>query len=124
VCCWDRFHCCPHGTTCDIITLTCNSNTTSVPMSDIISDSDKEEPRQQEEVKEEVGKYIRVPCDAHTSCPEHTTCCLIVKTNKWGCCPLPNVSVTYITSGSSSSCQGLFLENHRLDVHYTLLNIF
>ncbi|KAG1967864.1 progranulin [Pimephales promelas] len=90
VCCWDRFHCCPHGTTCDIITLTCNSNTTSVPMSDIISDSDKEEPRQQEEVKEEVGKYIRVPCDAHTSCPEHTTCCLIVKTNKWGCCPLPN----------------------------------
>ncbi|XP_056100164.1 granulin a isoform X2 [Rhinichthys klamathensis goyatoka] len=90
VCCRDRFHCCPHGTTCDIVTLTCNSNTTSVPMSDIIPDSDKEEQRQHEEVKEEVGKYIRVPCDAQTSCPEHTTCCLIVKTNKWGCCPLPN----------------------------------
>ncbi|XDV13223.1 hypothetical protein PO909_001678 [Leuciscus waleckii] len=90
VCCWDRFHCCPHGTTCDNVTLTCNSNTTSVPMSDIIPASDKEEQRPHKEVKEELGKYIRVPCDAHTSCPDHTTCCLIVKTNKWGCCPLPN----------------------------------
>ncbi|XP_048059689.1 granulin a isoform X6 [Megalobrama amblycephala] len=90
VCCRDRFHCCPHGTTCNLVTLTCNGNATSVPMSVIISASDKEEQRQHKEVKEEVGKYIRVPCDAHTSCPDYTTCCLIAKTNKWGCCPLPN----------------------------------
>ncbi|XP_051745655.1 granulin a isoform X15 [Ctenopharyngodon idella] len=90
VCCRDRFHCCPHGTTCNLVTLTCNGNTTSVPMSVINSSSDKEEQRQHKKVKEEVGKYIRVPCDAHTSCPDHTTCCLIAKTNKWGCCPLPN----------------------------------
>ncbi|XP_067238020.1 granulin a isoform X2 [Chanodichthys erythropterus] len=89
VCCRDKFHCCPHGTTCNLVTLTCNGNTTSVPMSVIISASDKEEQRQHKEVKEDVGKYIRVPCDAHTSCPDYTTCCLIAKTNKWGCCPLP-----------------------------------
>ncbi|XP_042581187.1 progranulin-like isoform X1 [Cyprinus carpio] len=91
VCCKDRFHCCPHGTICDFVTLTCNSNTTSVPMSDIIPPSTKEEPKQHEEVKERVGKYnSRVLCDAQMSCPDHTTCCLIAQTNKWGCCPLPN----------------------------------
>ncbi|XP_050962186.1 granulin a isoform X1 [Labeo rohita] len=91
VCCKDKFHCCPHGTICDFVKLTCNSNTTSVPMSDIIQPSAKEEQRQHGEVKERVGKYnSRVPCDAKTSCPDHTTCCLIAKTNKWGCCPLPN----------------------------------
>uniref|UniRef100_A0A8C1VAI6 Granulin a n=1 Tax=Cyprinus carpio TaxID=7962 RepID=A0A8C1VAI6_CYPCA len=97
VCCKDRFHCCPHGTICDFVTLTCNSNTTSVPMSDIIPPSAKEEPKQHEEVKERVGKYnSRVLCDAQMSCPDHTTCCLIAQTNKWGCCPLPNVSVTHL----------------------------
>uniref|UniRef100_A0A673HB86 Granulins-like n=1 Tax=Sinocyclocheilus rhinocerous TaxID=307959 RepID=A0A673HB86_9TELE len=74
VCCKDQFHCCPHGTTCDFVTLTCTSNTTS-----------------HREVKDRVGKYnSRVPCDSQTSCPDHTTCCLVAKTNKWGCCPLPN----------------------------------
>ncbi|KAK2916272.1 hypothetical protein Q8A67_000646 [Cirrhinus molitorella] len=91
VCCKDHFHCCPHSTKCDFVTLTCTSNTTSVPMSDIIQSPAKEEQRQQEEVKERVGKYnSKVPCDAQTYCPEHTTCCLTAKTNKWGCCPLPN----------------------------------
>ncbi|XP_058626826.1 granulin a isoform X1 [Onychostoma macrolepis] len=91
VCCKDKFHCCPHGTTCDFVTLTCTSNTTSVPMSDINPPSAKEEQRQHGEVKDRVGKYnSRVPCDSQTSCPDYTTCCLIAKTNKWGCCPLPN----------------------------------
>uniref|UniRef100_A0A673HB42 Granulins-like n=1 Tax=Sinocyclocheilus rhinocerous TaxID=307959 RepID=A0A673HB42_9TELE len=91
VCCKDQFHCCPHGTTCDFVTLTCTSNTTSVPMTDINLPSAKEEHRQHREVKDRVGKYnSRVPCDSQTSCPDHTTCCLVAKTNKWGCCPLPN----------------------------------
>ncbi|XP_026064027.1 granulin a isoform X2 [Carassius auratus] len=91
VCCKDHFHCCPHGTTCDFVTLTCTSNTTSVPMTDINQPSNKEEQKQHREVKDRVGKYnSRVPCDSQTSCPDYTTCCLIAKTNKWGCCPLPN----------------------------------
>ncbi|XP_005164021.2 granulin a isoform X2 [Danio rerio] len=91
VCCSDGFHCCPQGTTCDFVTLTCKSNSTSVPMSVLIPASAKEEQRKHEEVKVTVGKYgNRVPCDAQTSCPDYTTCCLIAKTNKWGCCPLPN----------------------------------
>ncbi|XP_056309545.1 granulin a isoform X2 [Danio aesculapii] len=91
VCCGDGFHCCPQGTSCDFVTLTCKSNGTSVPMSVLIPASAKEEQKKHEEVKVTVGKYDnRVPCDAQTSCPEYTTCCLIAKTNKWGCCPLPN----------------------------------
>ncbi|XP_073713412.1 granulin a isoform X2 [Misgurnus anguillicaudatus] len=95
VCCWDHLHCCPQGFTCNFITLTCDSGSSSVPMTVIIPGSAKEGRRQtqHEEVKEETGvrKYnSRVPCDAHTSCPDHTTCCLIAKTSKWGCCPLPN----------------------------------
>ncbi|XP_052406891.1 granulin a isoform X4 [Carassius gibelio] len=91
VCCKDHIHCCPHGTTCDFVTLTCTSNTTSVPMTDINQPSTKEEQKQHREVKDKVGKYnSRVPCDLQTSCPDYTTCCLIAKTNKWGCCPLPN----------------------------------
>lgn len=97
VCCSDGFHCCPQGTTCDFVTLTCKSNSTSVPMSVLIPASAKEEQRKHEEVKVTVGKYgNRVPCDAQTSCPDYTTCCLIAKTNKWGCCPLPNVSLTLL----------------------------
>ncbi|XP_051572907.1 granulin a isoform X11 [Myxocyprinus asiaticus] len=90
VCCKDKFHCCPKGTTCDLITINCNNSSTSVPMSDIIPDHRQE---QQKEVKNgvgEKGKYNgRVPCDTHTSCPDHTTCCLNAQTKKWGCCPLP-----------------------------------
>ncbi len=105
VCCKDKFHCCPHGTTCDFVTLTCTSNTTSVRMSDINPPSAKEEQRQHGEVKDSVGKYnSRVPCDSQTSCPDYTTCCLIAKTNKWGCCPLPNVSVTVIYNTEMFIC--------------------
>ncbi|XP_043089783.1 granulin a isoform X3 [Puntigrus tetrazona] len=91
VCCKDKFHCCPHDTTCDFVTLSCTSNTTSVPMSVIKQPSAKEEQRQHGEVKDRVGKYnSRIPCDSQTSCPDYTTCCFIAKSNKWGCCPLPN----------------------------------
>ncbi|XP_051995507.1 granulin a isoform X3 [Xyrauchen texanus] len=90
VCCKDKFHCCPKGTTCDLITINCNNSSISVPMSVIIPDHRQE---QQKEVKNGVGgkgNYSgRVPCDAHTSCPDHTTCCLNAQTKKWGCCQLP-----------------------------------
>ncbi|KAI7803277.1 granulin a isoform X2 [Triplophysa rosa] len=96
VCCVDHFHCCPKGTTCNLITLNCDSGSTSVPMTLIIPALVQKYHRQtqQGEVKEDMGEVTkynsRIPCDEHTSCPDHTTCCFITKTNKWGCCPLPN----------------------------------
>uniref|UniRef100_A0A3B4YDZ4 Granulins domain-containing protein n=1 Tax=Seriola lalandi dorsalis TaxID=1841481 RepID=A0A3B4YDZ4_SERLL len=30
-----------------------------------------------------------IQCDAHTSCPQYTTCCFMASSQKWGCCPLP-----------------------------------
>ncbi|XP_066498952.1 granulin a isoform X2 [Hoplias malabaricus] len=91
VCCQDHLHCCPHDTKCNFRTLSCDSGSSSVPMAMIISARTH---GQQKKVKEEKPKEDNsssgVQCDEHTSCPDHSTCCFIGKTNKWGCCPLTN----------------------------------
>ncbi|XP_040917806.1 granulin a isoform X2 [Toxotes jaculatrix] len=48
-------------------------------------ETDEEEDKR-EENKEVEGK---IQCDAHTSCPQYTTCCFMASAHKWGCCPLP-----------------------------------
>lgn len=45
----------------------------------------REEPSQAE------AQPAEVVCDNHTSCPRHTSCCFMRKTQKWGCCPVPDV---------------------------------
>lgn len=45
-----------------------------------------------EKKPEEKEKGDGIHCDAYTSCPDGTTCCFMKSTQKWGCCPLKNVS--------------------------------
>lgn len=52
------------------------------------SEDDSEED-EEEENKDEEG---RVACDDHTSCPHSSTCCFMKSSQKWGCCPLPEVN--------------------------------
>lgn len=53
-----------------------------------------DEEEESEEDKEEQNKEMEgsVQCDSHTSCPQATTCCFMASSQKWGCCPLPEVS--------------------------------
>ncbi|XP_070778918.1 granulin a [Enoplosus armatus] len=117
VCCDDHEHCCPAGTTCDLATLTCQSGSGSMPMqhkipafstatpttaatttqSTVVTNTQQtgeggKEPVEDEvKTDEEESKEVegRVQCDAHTSCPQGTTCCFMATSQKWGCCPLP-----------------------------------
>ncbi|XP_023269731.1 granulins-like [Seriola lalandi dorsalis] len=60
----------------------------------------KEEPEEEPKEEPEEVKATQTPkteeenmgtiqCDAHTSCPQYTTCCFMASSQKWGCCPLP-----------------------------------
>lgn len=53
-----------------------------------------EEEEESEEDEEEENKEMegRVQCDDHSSCPQATTCCFMKSSQRWGCCPLPEVS--------------------------------
>ncbi|XP_051796967.1 granulin a isoform X4 [Acanthochromis polyacanthus] len=102
VCCDDHEHCCPAGTTCDSTSLSCQGPSASVPMKQKVpafstaapttasqaqvteQEDEKEEPV--EENKEIEGK---IQCDPRTSCPQSSTCCFVVASRQWGCCPLP-----------------------------------
>uniref|UniRef100_A0A3B4DG06 Granulins domain-containing protein n=1 Tax=Pygocentrus nattereri TaxID=42514 RepID=A0A3B4DG06_PYGNA len=96
VCCKDHLHCCPHDTTCNFRTLACDKGDTSVPMAMVVKAFGRPAQRKEnEEVKVEKKPKKNegngsIQCDEHHSCPDHTTCCFISKTQKWGCCPLPN----------------------------------
>ncbi|XP_038591786.1 progranulin-like [Micropterus salmoides] len=76
VCCEDRLHCCPHGTTCNLAASTCDDATggtlmpwlSKVPVFPLTSDNSK--------------------CDKSTSCPGKSTCCKTAS-GDWACCPLP-----------------------------------
>lgn len=102
VCCDDHEHCCPSGTTCDVATQSCLEGSGSTPMQPKIPSFttsttmkaasrftevtavDEKKP-EEDEVKLNKGE---VQCDAHTSCPESTTCCFMKSSQRWGCCPL------------------------------------
>ncbi|XP_006803151.1 granulin a [Neolamprologus brichardi] len=100
VCCDDHEHCCPSGTTCDPTSVSCNGPSGSTPMLQKVPAFTTEAPttvqpttespatssKAEEEDKEEEGM---INCDAHTSCPQSTTCCYMKNFEKWGCCPLP-----------------------------------
>ncbi|KAF6017204.1 GRN [Bugula neritina] len=80
ICCSDHIHCCPEGTTCDIVHSRCvaNSGLSVLPMM----------------VKKQASKRIRQPvkdnaCDATHSCNVDYTCCKM-ESGEWGCCPTPN----------------------------------
>ncbi|KAL7860873.1 hypothetical protein AOLI_G00172220 [Acnodon oligacanthus] len=96
VCCKDHLHCCPHETTCNFRTLTCDKGNISVPMAMIVKAFGKPaQKKEKEEVKvvkkpKENERNGSVQCDERHSCPDDTTCCFVSKTQKCGCCLLPN----------------------------------
>uniref|UniRef100_A0A3Q3F0H4 Granulin b n=1 Tax=Labrus bergylta TaxID=56723 RepID=A0A3Q3F0H4_9LABR len=87
VCCSDREHCCPKGYRCNVAEQTCDKpGALSLPWLQKI-------PALHTENSPAVSAPpppVRNMCDAQTSCPKDTTCCFMDKTQKWGCCPLPN----------------------------------
>ncbi|XP_049323815.1 granulin a isoform X9 [Astyanax mexicanus] len=87
VCCEDRIHCCPHDATCNLRTLTCDKNTTSVPMAGPVKASGPPPPEKKKPKENKANEPVK--CDDHHSCPDQTTCCFMNKTMRWGCCPLP-----------------------------------
>uniref|UniRef100_A0A3B5ML31 Granulin a n=1 Tax=Xiphophorus couchianus TaxID=32473 RepID=A0A3B5ML31_9TELE len=116
VCCNDKNHCCPEGTTCNIEQMKCISTSTKkeLPMWAKFparqraawenQNADEEEAEKSTEaatanqlspLKEEVtvssvakadGVY-NVACNETAACPDGTTCCK-TKEGGWACCPL------------------------------------
>ncbi|XP_053474226.1 granulin a [Ictalurus furcatus] len=83
VCCEDFIHCCPHGTKCNLAAQTCDDPSGSV------SWLKKEPSRPTARATQNTStNAVSVKCDPHMSCPDHTTCCFMKKSQKWGCCPL------------------------------------
>jgi hypothetical protein len=90
VCCDDHQHCCPEGTTCHTTTGQClhgNLVTKMVP--------------KQPSTPADVPAPPAAPVNAEyecpdkvSTCPEGTTCCEMLN-GHYGCCPKPNVSLTF-----------------------------
>ncbi|CAJ0568078.1 unnamed protein product, partial [Mesorhabditis spiculigera] len=77
VCCEDKIHCCPHGTTCDVEEGTCNHA------------SGHRLPLQKKKASQKHDVKLEVECaDKKSKCPSGTTCCLM-SMGGYGCCPLP-----------------------------------
>ncbi|XP_058268606.1 granulin a [Hemibagrus wyckioides] len=83
VCCEDFIHCCPQGTTCNLAAQQCDNSTGLVPWL-------KKEPSRPTATtaRNTSVNEVVVKCDPEKSCPDHTTCCFMTKSKKWGCCPL------------------------------------
>ncbi|KAM9424628.1 granulin b isoform 2-T2 [Pholidichthys leucotaenia] len=87
VCCNDHEHCCPKGYRCNVAEQTCDKP------GDLSLAWLQKIPALQDDSSLPVSVPARPAwnmCDAQTSCARDTTCCFIEKTQKWGCCPLPN----------------------------------
>ncbi|CAH1239034.1 GRN [Branchiostoma lanceolatum] len=77
VCCDDKVHCCPEGTTCSVSTGKCNKGDISLPWFEKVPSIST------------VEEVSNVKCDATHECPTKHTCCKL-SSGQWGCCPLPN----------------------------------
>lgn len=97
VCCSDKQHCCPQGTTCDLAHSTCTSLGASAPLAALPTGKT---PREQPPPALSRGGDASpdcplspardVKCDGRTSCPDGNTCCRLIS-GAWGCCPLEEV---------------------------------
>lgn len=74
VCCSDKIHCCPHGTTCDVRHQKCVRSDGSRH-----SEMRRKMPSMRKERK-------RVACPDGSTCPARQTCCQL-KNAEYGCCP-------------------------------------
>ncbi len=85
VCCSDREHCCPKGYTCDTAQGSCSKSLVAVPWS--------------KKLPARPLSTVNTPvqcADNKTQCLAKNTCCLDA-TSHFACCPLENVSSTFIT---------------------------
>ncbi|KAM4624047.1 granulin b isoform 2-T2 [Polymixia lowei] len=81
VCCEDKRHCCPAGTTCDLTHSKCLSATLeSLPMLEKLP--------ARKRTNKPVGVSSVTCPDGKSSCPDGTTCCLLIG-GDYGCCPYP-----------------------------------
>jgi len=80
VCCSDKLHCCPKGSTCDVAAGTCNSNAHSVSWNELaVRDVDK-------------SSSNDVECPDHRICPGGETCCEL-QSGDYDCCSYPEVVI-------------------------------
>ncbi|XP_014669886.1 PREDICTED: granulins-like [Priapulus caudatus] len=93
VCCNDKVHCCPQGTTCDVAQGRCSQKDLSLPWYKKFEASAVNVLPTQEESTSKNGDNTDVKAvicpDGKSQCPDETTCCKMT-TGQWGCCPLPN----------------------------------
>ncbi|XP_070585345.1 progranulin isoform X2 [Erythrolamprus reginae] len=80
-CCADKIHCCPHGTTCDLVEARCLETFGEQPLS-------KKFPAKKRTPVLNLTQRNICPGN-HSSCPDAATCCLL-STGGYGCCPLQN----------------------------------
>lgn len=75
VCCSDKLHCCPQGTTCDDKKESCPSADQSHPMVLLVRRTER------------LGLSNMVCPNGVNECPDRNTCCLLLN-GEYGCCPL------------------------------------
>ncbi|KAM6450019.1 progranulin isoform 2-T2 [Liasis olivaceus] len=80
-CCADKIHCCPHGTTCDLVQARCLEAFGEQPLS-------KKFPAKKRTLVLNLTQKNICPGN-HSTCPDAATCCLL-PTGEYGCCLLPN----------------------------------
>ncbi|KAM9844087.1 progranulin-like [Aulostomus maculatus] len=85
VCCADKIHCCPGGSSCDLERMTCIHSSTGneTPMGAKLPAGRGAEPQN---MKGPESQAKDIPCDATSSCPDDATCCKTT-TGEWACCP-------------------------------------
>ncbi|OBS58612.1 hypothetical protein A6R68_10272 [Neotoma lepida] len=80
-CCEDRVHCCPQGSSCDLVHTRCITSVGTQPLLKKFS---------ARKTNRAVALHFSVVCpDAQTQCPDDSTCCEM-PTGQYGCCPMPN----------------------------------
>lgn len=89
VCCSDHEHCCPKGYKCNVAEQTCDKPDGGLRLPWLQKIPALQKEPSSRAVSSPNGP-VRNMCDAQTSCPKDTTCCLMGESQKWGCCPLPN----------------------------------
>lgn len=75
-CCGDKVHCCPEGTSCDLVQGRCLAPMSTLPLA-------KKIPARRSHAPE-----ILCP-DGRSLCPDGSTCCEL-SSGRYGCCPIPN----------------------------------